>query len=112
MSLHLDFGGITGPEIIYVLNGEDATLNFAISAVPAANEARLSRSDGASFSLLNSTVIGLPTVKGIQHIEHNFTANSSWNGNVSVYARNPFGNGTLTLAIVVLGGLLHVTCEV
>lgn len=83
------------------------TLTAVVTAVPAATEIRLSRSDGPFFSSLNSTLnrgLGTVIVDSSNHVEYEFIAVPSWNGTVSVYARNATHTDISTISVTVFGG--------
>ena len=116
-----DFDGVNLTVIpsTAITSGTFVTLTVTVTAVPAATEIRLSRSDGPFFSSSDSTInrpLGTVTVNDSNHLEYEFTADQGWNGSVVVYVRTLTHNNTsaATLIIVLgkyrLGFSCHTVC--
>lgn len=87
------------------------TLKCMVSAVPAATEICLSSSAGLFFLSSNGNLnrsLGTVTVNDANHLEYKFTADLSWNGNVSCTVRNPTHRDTSTVTITVLCELYYL----
>ena len=91
--------------------GIEVTLKIRVFAAPAATEIRLTRRDGPFFSTANSYLnreLGLVIMNMPNQVEYKFPADSSWNGNLSVYVSHPLRNDTAYARITVLGELCYM----
>ena len=88
--------------------GIEVTLKIRVFAAPAATEIRLTRRDGPFFSTANSYLnreLGSVIMNIPNQVEYKFPADSSWNGNLSVFVSHSLHNDTAYARITVLGEL-------
>lgn len=108
--MFLDFYPVklTARPMSTVAIGTVVTLVCSLSAVPPADEIRLSHNGVPFFSSsnrgLNKEIGGRITVNKVNHVEYEFTADLTWNGDiVSAFVKAPRHNDTESLTITVLG---------